>query len=178
MDYIAFVEEQIKKFRKSVDVIEAGEISPVLVYHNLAVYSDINLSLNSEYQRYKSEYKRILREFNMWFDERFVKVRREMNDIKLPASKWASKQEIESETRVQNKEEFLTWKDRLDEAEDRMEFFRRLLDQWKAHAYILQTLSDNIRQEMKSLSLESYTTKKSAESSYPPQQESRRRRVQ
>ena len=164
MDYVAFVEEQIKKFRKNVELMVAGEVSPASVYHNLAIYSDVNLSLNAEYQRYKSEYRKLRRDFDIWFDERFTTVRRSMNDLNLPASKWASKQEIESETRVQNKSEFLEWKEQLDEAEDRMEFLRRLLDQWKTHAYILQTISDNLRQEMRSLSLESYNSKLGVES--------------
>ncbi len=154
-DYIKYVEEQLKIFRKETEVIDEGinEVTPLLINKSLAVYTQVNITINAEYQRKKKELFKHKNLFQSWWDERFVQIRREMNPTSITASKWLSKNEIESELRATHKEEYLKWKDEIDDLEMSKSFVLRLLDQWNTHSKILNTLSYNMQTELKSLKL-------------------------
>lgn len=155
-DYITYVQEQIEQFKKYTNLIDdaLGEITPSQVNYALANYTNVNIALNTEYQRKKSELDRKKRAFHVWWDEQFVIVRREMNPPTNPGTKWLSKQELESEVRSRNKDEYLGYRDDLDDLENQVNFLSRLLSQWADHGKMLTTLSQNMRQEMVSLGIQ------------------------
>lgn len=155
-DYITYVQEQIEQFKKYTNLIDdaLGEITPAQVNYALANYTNVNIALNTEYQRKKSELDREKRAFQVWWDEQFVVVRREMNPPTNPGTKWLSKQELESEVRSRNKTTYLQYRDKLDEIENQVSFLQRLLSQWADHGRMLTTLSQNMRQEMVSLGIQ------------------------
>jgi hypothetical protein len=160
-DYVTYVQEQIKLFEKYTHLIDdaLGEITPQIVNYNLAHYTNVNIALNAEYQRKKNHLSRTRRDFQLWWDEKFVTIRRAQNPASSPASKWLSKQEIESETRAQYKDEYLKWREDLDDLEDQVSFIQRLLQQWSDHGKMLTTLSQNMRQEMLSLGIQDRVNK-------------------
>ncbi|MFW6225417.1 MAG: hypothetical protein ACOC3V_00495 [bacterium] len=157
MNYLEFVETTIKKYQKYSQFInyETSEITPEAVNTALAQYNDILLMLISEYNRKKDDYNKISLDYQLWWDEKFSNIRRELNPMNAPASKWASKSEIESEVRVQYKNEFLDWQKNLLKIEQEKSFIGNLLDAWKKMDSILITLSTNLRAEMKSFSVDS-----------------------
>ncbi len=154
-DYISYVEEQIEKWEKHSRLIneENNTISPFLLNKVLGEYQGINLMLISELQRVKKEYFEIQSEFQIWWDEKYLKAKAVLNPLDGPASKWASTKEIESYVRVNEKNEFLIWNKKLFDKEARVSFMRRLMEQWRKFDSILVTISNNMRSEMKALSI-------------------------
>lgn len=153
-DYIQFVTDTVKKYKKAVHLIHNDEVNPHTLNSALANYSNILFILTSEYQRKKAESYEMELDFESWWDEKFTLTRRTLNDTALPASKWASKQEIESEVRYRYKEEYKEWKTHLFEVQSKVSFYRQMLENWKKIDSILVQLSNNMRAELKSLSTE------------------------
>jgi len=155
MDYIKYVEEQIEKWQSHVKIINDQEkvISPYLLNKVLGEYQEVNLTLLSELQRAKTELFRVQSVYQIWWDEKYMEARSILNPDDKSASKWASTREIESYTRINNKKEYLEWKDRLFELEASVSFMRRLTDQWKKFDNILTTISNNMRAEIRALSI-------------------------
>lgn len=157
--YIEFVQSTIEKYRKNVDLIHDDRITPATINEALANYSSILFILTSEYQRKKAEAYETQLDFEAWWDEKFVEKRRALNDVNLPASKWASKQEIESEVRATYSVEYKAWKTVLFELDSKVSFYRQLLENWKKFDSILISLSHNMRSELKALSVEDRANK-------------------
>lgn len=157
MDYITYVQEQIKSFKKESELIDSSldEITPSKINTVLANFSNVQLGLFAEFERRKTEQKALKRSFQAWWDEKFVAKRKQLNPQTLPGSKWASKNEIESEVRVDNVQEFNKWQEQIDEIDGKVSFLYRLIEEWKSLGYRLNTLSENSRQEMASLGIES-----------------------
>jgi len=155
MNYIEYVTKQLEIFRKGTKLIDdnLNEVTPYLLNSSLSVYTQVNITLNGEYQRKKLELSEIQTQFNVWWDEKFIEIKYKLNPKDIPTSKWSSKAEIESELRATYKDEYLVWKRKLNISEMGVAFIRRLLEQWKLHCQILITLSYNMRTEMKSLSV-------------------------
>jgi len=159
-DYISFVTGAIEKYKKSVNFIYNNEVNPHTINEALASYSEILFVLTSEYQRKKAEAYELELNFQTWWDEKFTLIRRELNNTDLPASKWVSKQEIESEVRYRNREEYKDWKAQLFGVQSKVSFYRQMLENWKRVDSILVQLSNNMRAEMKSLSTEDRANRK------------------
>jgi len=155
-DYITYVEGQLKKFRRAINVIDRGdtnEVTPMLINRSLATYTQINSTLNAEYQRKKKELLNCKNRYQVWWDEKYVATRRRLNPDSTPKNKWLAKNEIESELRVEYKEDYLKMRDELDDLEMSQRFILRLLGQWESHHKILTTLSYNMQSELKALDL-------------------------
>lgn len=153
-EYIEFVQEQVKKYEKYSSITEnATEITPQEINTALANYSKVFDMLLSEYYRKKAELKDVEVAYQLWWDDKFCEVRRRLNDTSLPASKWLSKQEIESETRNKYKDDYKEWQYKFFKAEQETNFISRKLEGWKKVDSLLMTISHNMRSELKSLSL-------------------------
>lgn len=154
-DYITYVIEQIEYFKEQTNLIDQtqNEVTPPKLNKALANFSNTQLTLHAEYRRKDKELRKLRRQYQAWWDEKYVEKRRELNPTTLPGSKWLSKGEIESETRVSNKKEYEEWRDKLDDLEDQVDFLKSLRDEWSKHGAVLNTLSQNARQEMISLSI-------------------------
>jgi hypothetical protein len=155
--YVKFVNENVRKYKQYTRLIngESNEITPQVVNTILAQYNDVLLMLIAEYNRKKAELYEVNRDYMAWWDDKFTTVRRQLNPRDIAASKWLSKQEVESETRNQFKEEYRGWQDRVFQAEQEKNLMGQLLEMWRKMDSIIITLSTNLRAEMRSLSLDS-----------------------
>lgn len=153
-EYIDMVSAVVQKYRRYATLTDNEIITPDRLNGALANYGPILFTLTSEYQRKKAELISAQREFDMWWDERFVATRREINTNDIAGTKWLSKQELESETRVRNKEEFREKRSSLDRLERELSLYRQLVEGWKKIDNLLINLSLNMRSELRSLSIE------------------------
>jgi hypothetical protein len=153
-DYIKFVEEQIKVYQKRSNLVVDGEVPFTEVNRVLAEYSQVNLALIAEYNRKKKEKHDIEFAYQKWWDRRFVETRNKMIAETESKTIKISVKEIEAQVRYENEEKYEEWLNKKTSAEYQVRFMIRLLDNWKKIDTILVTLSNNARQEMKSLSIE------------------------
>ena len=145
--YIEYVTSQIEKLNTYSN----------LVYDNSINFSDINFALannlkivnvlNAEYQRLKKNHIRIKRDFDMWYDEKYIDIRNRENTKDIAGTKWLSSKELDAMTKVENKDEYLERIEKLDALEMRVSFIRRLIDDWRSYMYVLGKLSDNLKTE-------------------------------
>jgi len=153
-EYIRYVSETVKKYSEVNRLIsKENEINPVDLNIALASYLETSMAIIAEYQRSKIEYYEISKEYEKWCDEKFIDCRNQMlkdNDAK--SIKIAVK-EIEATLRYQWKDEYYKRQDEVKSAEYRVSFLRRLVEQYKKFDQVLVTLSSNLRQEMRSISL-------------------------
>lgn len=145
--YIDYVTQQIEKLKRYEDLEQDSSISFHDVNTALAHNLKVTNALNMEYQRLKSQYSRIKREFDCWYSEKYIYERNLHNINDLASSKWLSAKELDCLVIVNNAEEYNNRKERLEAMELRVAFIRRLLDSWKSFSYTLNTLSENIRNE-------------------------------
>lgn len=155
-EYIIYVNEQIEKFKRYTEFGKVStELTAAEINTALYEYSQISLMLNAEYQRLKYQERQFMRKYILWWDKIFTETRRELNPITIAASKWLSKQEIESEARVKHEKEFLEWEAQKDEIESKVNFFRSLREDWKIQSQIIINLGQNVRSELSNLSIDS-----------------------
>ncbi|MEI7509695.1 MAG: hypothetical protein WCJ62_09565 [Flavobacterium sp.] len=152
-DYEKFVVENLNKFSEYSN-FGKQEISPWEINMALGAYHEVSVTLLSEYQKAKYILNQVKRNFTVWYDEKYLEARKELNNPNDPASKWASTKEIDSHTRVKNKEEWLSKTEQVEEQEQRVSFLSGLRDSWKAFDSMLVNLSQNSRSEMKALSIQ------------------------
>lgn len=164
-DYIKFVEKTIENHKKIGDLIRNDEIHPRELNTALGYYFNSNLALNAEYQRAKIEQAELEISFEEWWDKKFeeakTQVRNEYEEGKgsiKPAVK-----EFDTRTRSNNRVEYTSWKRKLTTAEAKTRFLLRLLETFKKYDSILVTLSNNMRTEMRTLSLEDRMNKDGTE---------------
>jgi len=154
-NYINYVMEQIENFKKQARLIDerACEVTPYQLNSGLANYTEVGSVLNMEYQRVKIELSTLTAEHLAWYDEKFVNKRKEMQDNVAKSTK-ISVREIDSEIRVQFKEEYQSQQALITDLEHQLRFLLRLQDQWKLHLRVLESLGNNMRVEIRSLSVE------------------------
>jgi len=155
--YIEYVQQQLNNLKETERLIEEGHVLPYRVNRALAEYNRIHAMLIIEYQRVKTINNRLKKRHKMWWDEKFIEARDKLNSDRT-SSKYASKGEIESQARVDNKVEHLEWEDKLDIAEAKTRLLIRLLDAWSRNERILTQLSNNMRSEMRALYVEEGTS--------------------
>lgn len=158
--YLAYADEQIKKYREISNLIRNNEITPAEINEAMARYSDVNLMLIAEHQRAMFDHNIIDLDYQEWWDEKFVKMRRELNPIDLAGTKWLAIKEVNSEVRVAHKEEYKQWRTIFTNSEIRLAFVKGLLDNWKKFDAILIQTSKNLQSEMRTLSLDSRINQK------------------
>lgn len=157
-DYIEFVQEKIKEMKSTARLIREGQVIPARLNTCLAQYTEVNLMLVAEYQNQKTEHKRLEELFQLWWDKKFIASRNLLNEDRAK-TKFASKAEIDSQTRIDNEKEYVEKKRELSESESRVRFMLRLIDSWKSQKDILVNLSQNMRTEMKALYVEDWANK-------------------
>jgi hypothetical protein len=153
-DYIRYVSEIIKKYNESSSLIYKNEINPQDINKALASYIEVSSILIEEYQRRKINLYEIQKEYDIWYNKKFVDVRNQM--IKDTESKTIknSLKEIEILLKYQWESEYYKWQDKITKSEYQVSFMRRILDTYKKFDNILVCLSNNLRQEMKTLNLD------------------------
>lgn len=150
--YIDWVVNKIDYIQESSKSLQKSDVS----IHDLkTILSDrlhVSLVLNSEYQRLKANLTVLKRDYGIFWDEHYVLVRRQLNPTTLSSGKWSSKSDIESEVRYQYKEAYLSFKKQIDELENRISFFKRLLIDWNSISFDVNGLIKLLEMEVYALS--------------------------
>jgi hypothetical protein len=164
--YMEYVESIISEFARSQDIIQNGDVSPERVNACMANFFIVSSALCAEYQRKKIEYEVLAREYGAWHDQKLDEARTALietyKEELAVAEKTKSKgtlvkpsvAEYGVQLRLDNAEEYERRKSELDEAEARMRFMLRMMDNLDKQFSLLQTISSNMRTEMKQLSVD------------------------
>ncbi len=153
-EYIEFVNEQVKKYKKYTNLIYEDEISPITINTALANYGDVHAMLLAEYNRKKTEAHDAELQFQKWWDDKICKTRKMYNREDLAGVKWLSIKEIMAEARNQNSDEYIERNNKLFKKQSELKMISDLLEMWKSMDNILVNLSVNTRSEMKNLSID------------------------
>ena len=145
--FFDFIETQVNEMQEATRLGTDKEISFFELEKALKGYSSVYLSLLSLYNMARIDVQKEDESFNTWYSGKYVEVRAEVNKPELTAQKWASTKEIEHMVRSLNGLEYMAKKKALSEKELRVSFLKDLIEMWKAHQFILSTLSSNIRTE-------------------------------
>lgn len=155
-NYVAYVTDTISKCKKMGDLINdlQDTVTPQRLNTALAMYFNVSTWLIAEYQRQKIVYEITKREFDAWKDEIFEQAKRQVILEYSETKVKPSVTEFETRARHLHKEEYQSKLAELETAESRMRFLLRMTDLMKSYDSILTTLSSNMRQEMRTLSLD------------------------
>lgn len=154
-EYLKYVEEKIKYIERYMAIIKNDEITPQVINHALANHGSIQDWLIKEFEHIQLDYTDLKEDYQAVFDEWVIEARNKLNEKRV-SSKFASNSEIEGQARVDHREEYIKWKRKLMIMEQKMNFYRRIRDNWEAQRDILSNLSWNTRAELRSLNTEDY----------------------
>lgn len=154
--YVKYVSDIIGKCDKMGNLIDEleGAVTPQRLNTALAMYFDISSWLIAEYQRQKIVYEAEKREFDLWKDEIFEQAKRQVIYDYAETKVKPSVTEFETRARTSHKDEYESRLASVETSEARMRFLLRMTELMKSYDSILTTLSSNMRQEMRSLSLD------------------------
>lgn len=155
-NYISYVSGMIDKYKVLGKIISEDTdcVTPERLNTALAYYYDVSSALNAEYQRVKIEYLVEKQNFSAWKDEIFERAKKQIISETTKSVK-PSVTEYEIRSRNDNCEEYNFREMSMIVAENKMNFILRMIDMVKSYKDILITLSNNMRQEMRSLYLDS-----------------------
>lgn len=148
---LAFVNEQIEKMRKYVQLGSGAEPTFYEVNQALCTFQDIQLALLALHNTAKIENIKAKENFDSWFAHKYIEVRDKVNPRSLTAQKWYSQKEIEMIVRTEYEAEYTSLNWALIQSEHQLNFLRRLLDSWGSYAFTLNQLSKNLIAEAGSL---------------------------
>lgn len=151
--YIKYVKDVIEKFSKDSNLIYQDQVHPQELNRALALYVPTNLAIIAEYQRAKVNKFDLENAFNKWYDLKFVETRKRLFSENATNAK-VSLKEIEIDLKYNQAVEYYDWQKKLNEADAKVSFLRRLVEIYKNFDSILTTISNNTRQEMRSLNIE------------------------
>jgi len=154
--YVAYVSEIVNRCSKMGDLVDEiqNAVTPQKLNTALAMYFNISSWLIAEYQRQKIAYESEKRSFSMWWDEQFEKAKKQVLLEYAETKVKPSVTEFETRARLMNQGEYYMLQAKVDTSEARMRFLLRMTDLLKSYDSILTTLSSNMRQEMRTLSLD------------------------
>lgn len=148
--YISFVQENLDKMKKHTAILAKSDVQLFDLKIINGQRLNVLFTLMSEYQRYKAHLRLLQEDYNIWWSTEYSITRTQLNPHSLPGNKYASKSEIEAETISRNKEKYKQLKHELFNVESKLEFLRRLLNDWRSIQF-------DIQNEIKILSLEAST---------------------
>ena len=154
--YVAYVSEIVNRCSKMGDLVDEiqNAVTPQKLNTALAMYFNISAWLIAEYQRQKIAYESEKRSFSLWWDEQFEKAKKQVLLEYAETKVKPSVTEFETRARLMNQGEYYALQAKVDTSEARMRFLLRMTDLIKSYDSILTTLSSNMRQEMRTLSLD------------------------
>lgn len=147
-EFLKFVQEKIKELSDKDNLGHQKIVSFDALYGALQSYQQTYWSLLALYEKAEIERKQKDAQFKLWWDERFILIRQRENKLDMAAQKWASKAELESMTRIENRDEYLKWEEEMRKVEGVSSFLRRLMDQWLAQNHILGHLTSLIKTDV------------------------------
>ena len=158
LDFLESTQDSLDKINEQSTLIKDGEIPPSLLNNALANYQGLNSFLIRQYEISVLEDEELKDEYKMIYSKWFVDTRNKLNDSRV-SSKFASATEIEANALVDNREEYLMFKRKLNLSERKVSMYRRLLDGFKIQAQMLVNISNNMRSELSALSVENRANK-------------------
>jgi len=161
LEYQEYVTKFIKKFSRMSRLIRDNEIAPSELNYALGMYLEITQALLTEYELIKAKDFYAELDYDEWYAEKFEISKQEVikeysdynNGIKLKSNQ--TKPSVKEYTlRLQSKfpKEYREQLEKKSIIHFEMRFILKLLDTMKKYDNVLTTLSNNMRQEMRSLS--------------------------
>lgn len=147
-EFLQFVNTQIQKLQEYSRFGADKEISFYELNNALCNYQNIYLTLLSLYNVAKIDHTKKKEEFEDWYADRYIDIRRRENRTDMSAQKWVSQKELELMVRKEFKMEYHEYNDAVLVADHKVSFLRRLLEGWQNQNYILSTLSKNLIAEI------------------------------
>lgn len=152
-NYEKFVRNSMKQYEALTDLIHDNEITPYVLNKALASYFKIHLSVITEYQILKSKFQIQTLGYKEWYAEKLEEAKEQVISEYSKSAKPA-KYEFENRVQVLYKTEMREKQLELFETENNMKMLSKVLDALKRYDNVLCQLSNNMRSELKSLSLE------------------------
>lgn len=164
--YLEYVNSIITEFSKTQDIINNGDVTPERVHTAMANHFVVSAALNAEYQRVKWEHRLLELDYQSWYDEKLDEARTtlietykvELKQAEATKSKGSlvkpSVSEYGVQLRLDNPEEFQSKTLELDQAEAKMRFMLRMVEMLDRQYSILQSISSNMRAEMRTLGMD------------------------
>ena len=146
-EYIQYVEIQLNNLRRHSESLNKPDIQLSDLKQATANRFQILTILNAEYQRYKRLFKAVQEDYRIWWSTEYSLVRSTLNPHSLPGNKFASKAELEAETIRKHAQKYKEMRKDLIDIETKMEFLRRLMDDWRS-------ISFDIANDLKIIELE------------------------
>lgn len=157
-EYVEFVLTSISNYKKYSNELESDprEIHPQDVQHLLAVYQSAKLGLLADLQRRKSNFRQLNRQFKAWWSSKLLEAK---DKLTLPGKKYPAVKDYTVQAECDHAVEYEEWQTKLQDAEDKYEFMKLLKDDWDSFQKTLCTINDNMKSELRSLSVDRYDTK-------------------
>ena len=166
-EFLDYVKNAIQKFGEIGKLVRKGQVHPEEINYALAMYMETSLILNAEYQRIKMIHLDLEEDYKRWYDEKFDEAKeRVIQEYKANGTTTKPNlKEIEIRLRNYYRKQYDDYQKKLKVANAEVRFLLRVLETYKKYDNILTNLSQNMRSEMKALSLENRVNAGSAERS-------------
>lgn len=151
--------EKVEFLNNMNHLVENGECTPELINTAMANYASTSSWLISMLEITDTELHTLEMEYEIWESEKLVETKLKLQEG-LAKSLKLSQGEINSQMIVDNKVDYKSWKFKLQMAERRADFYHRLVDMWKKNSDHILGLANNMRQELRSLSIQTKANKK------------------
>jgi hypothetical protein len=155
--YIKFVTESINTYKQYTDRLIKSEsiLQPYDVQYILAHYQTVKSGLLSEMCRRKRLYKIADRNFKLWWNSCLLAAK---NSLTGDGKKYVAVKDYTIQAEENNKEEYIKRQEEVQDAEEMYEFIKSLKSDWDSFQFILQMLNDNMKSELRSLTLDGRET--------------------
>lgn len=153
-NFLDFVQQQIAHFSKEERLGESANINYIELVAALHNFQNIYRSLLSLKAKANREMRNSQREYERWYDDRFLIIKRREHKLEIAAQKWSSAHELNAMTRNENQDEYYRFKQLLDDLEERHVFISGMLEGWKIHSHTLNNLTGIFKAEANSQGLE------------------------
>jgi len=160
-EYVEFVLKSIETYKKYSDKLTSDEfqVFPQDVQFILASYQSAKFGLLAEKHRRLQYFRQLTRQFKNWWNTQVADARRELIANQTKGAKYPAVKDYTLQAEENNKDAYSAWQDKLQDAEDKYKFMEDLKEDWDSFQKILYSLNDNMKSELRSLSIDRYETK-------------------
>jgi len=152
-DFLESDAEKVNFINNIGNLIKNGEISPEALNECLGNFFSITRYILTLYESVSLEDDNLKLQYKLWWSDKYDDAQIYLSKDTSP-SKTISDTKIENRVIVSNKEEYEEWQKKLIMSEKRKSFYYRILESWKANSKQITELSQNMRTELMSLSVE------------------------
>jgi len=165
-NYVKFVMDSISTYKAYTDRLTKSdvELQPYEVQYILAHYQSAKMGLLSEVFRQRRVYKMLERNFKSWWNSCLLNAKKSLTG---EGKKYVAVKDYTVQAEENNKEAYQQKQDELADAEERYEFLKALKVDWDSFQFTLQTLNDNMKSELRSLTLDRYDSSEQTQENKP-----------